>query len=82
MKKGKTWRQIYAPMIAQIIKENDGKSVNELKKILQAANPGQYKHMKKTWANEYMIQLGLSKNKVKHHPTKPYELPSLFKDNY
>ena len=61
----KTWRQYYAPQIAQIIKDNEGKSVKELKKILCAANPGEYGHMKKTWANEYMRQLGLSKTKSK-----------------
>lgn len=59
-----TWRQYYAPRIAQIINENKGKSVTELKKILQDANPGQYGHHKKTWANEYMRQLGLSKKSL------------------
>lgn len=68
-----TWRQHYAPQIAKIIKDNEGKSVKELKKILSAANPGEYGHHKKTWANEYMIQLGLSKRKkvnpdVRNHP--------------
>jgi len=56
-----TWRQCYAPRIAAIIKENEGKTVKELKKILCDANPGQYGHMRKMWSNEYMIQLGLSK---------------------
>jgi len=59
----KTWRQYYAPQIAQIIADNKGKSVKELKKILCDANPGQYGHHKKTWANEYMRQLGLSKKR-------------------
>jgi hypothetical protein len=58
-----TWRQLYAPIIAEIIEENAGKDVKELKKILREANPGQYGHMKKTWANECMRQLGLSKKK-------------------
>ena len=35
-----TWKQYYAPRIAQIINENKGKSVTELKNILQNANPG------------------------------------------
>lgn len=61
--KEKTWREVYAPAIAQIIKDNEGKSQKELKKILCDANPGQYGHMRKTWANEYMRQLGLSKKK-------------------
>jgi hypothetical protein len=60
-----TWRQYYAPKIAKIIEDNKGKSIKELKKILQEANPGQYGHMIKTWANEYMIQLGLSRRKGK-----------------
>ncbi len=59
----KTWRQVFAPKIAAIIKENEGKSIKELKKILCDANPGPYGHHKKTWANEYMKQLGLSKKK-------------------
>lgn len=63
-----TWRQYYAPMIAKIIKENDGKSVKELKKILRDANPGQYGHHIKTWANESMIQLGLSRGKKYKDP--------------
>lgn len=59
----RTWRQIYAPRIAAIIAANEGKSIKELKKILQDANPGQYSHHRKTWANEYMRQLGLSKKR-------------------
>ena len=62
---GKTWRQEYAPRIAKIITDNEGKSIKELKKILQQANPGYYGWHRKTWANEYMIQLGLSKTKRK-----------------
>lgn len=60
-----TWRQLYAPQIAALIKENEGKPLKELKRILSEANPGQYGHMRKTWANEYMCQLGLSRrNKI------------------
>ena len=66
MAAGKTWRQYYAPIIAKIIEDNKGKTVKELKKILCDANPGTYGHHKKTWANEYMIQLGLSKRKRSH----------------
>lgn len=66
-----TWRQTYKPRIAAIIKANEGKSVKELKKILQEANPGQYGWMRKTWANEYMIQLGLSKRKGKEDESQP-----------
>jgi hypothetical protein len=65
-----TWRQLYAPRIAIIIKENKGKSIKEIKKILCDANPGQYGHHRKTWANEYMRQLVLSKNKSDHNSNK------------
>lgn len=65
MPKGKTWRELYAPRIAKMIAEMkaEGKTVKEMKKKLQESNPGQYGHMIKTWANEYMIQLGLSRRK-------------------
>jgi hypothetical protein len=59
----KTFRQKYAPIIAKIIEDNKEKPIKELKKILCNANPGTYGHHKKTWANEYMRQLGLSKKK-------------------
>lgn len=59
----KTWRQVYAPRIAEVIKNNKGKSIKEIKKILCDMNPGQYGHMRKTWSNEYMRQLGLSKKR-------------------
>lgn len=76
----KTWRQYYAPQIAIIIKENEGKTVKELRKILCAANPGEYGHMKKIWANEYMRQLGLGKQKVKNKSVgkSEYIEPTLF----
>ncbi len=73
-----TWRQYYAPLIAAKIKEMkaEGKTVKEMKKILCDANPGTYGHHKKTWANEYMIQLGLSKRKKAAPDTKVH--PKLF----
>lgn len=58
-----TWRQVYAPRIAKIIEENKHLDLKVLKKLLREANPGYYGHHKKTWANEYMRQLGLSKKK-------------------
>lgn len=67
MPKNKTWRQVYSPKIAEMISmmKSEGRSVKEMKKILCDANPGEYGHMKKTWASEYMRQLGLSKRKGK-----------------
>lgn len=66
----KTWRQHYAPKIAAKIAEMkaEGKAVKEMKKILCDMNPGRYGHMRKTWANEYMIQLGLSRGKKYKKP--------------
>ena len=78
MPKGKTWRELYAPRIAKIIQDNKGKSVKELKKILQEANPGQYGHMIKTWANEYMCQLGLSKRSNQKPESDTKNHPKLF----
>jgi len=59
----KTWRQNYAPRIAKIIADNSHLDQKALKKLLCDSNPGQYGHMRKTWANEYMRQLGLSKKR-------------------
>jgi hypothetical protein len=72
MPKGKTWRECYAPKIAKKISEmkSEGKTVKEMKKILSEMNPGQYGHMKKIWANEYMIQLGLSRRNKVSKPDK------------
>jgi hypothetical protein len=60
-----TWRQHYAPIIAEMISKmkSEGKTIKEMKRVLASENPGQYGHMRKTWANEYMIQLRLSRKK-------------------
>jgi len=60
-----TWREYYAPIIAEMISENKDKTVKELRRILYRANPGQYAHMKKTWSDESLKQLGLKKRKQK-----------------
>ena len=82
MAKHITWRQAYAPRIAKIIEDNKDKSTKELKKILQEANPGQYGHMRKTWANEYMIQLGLSKRKGKGYQIPDKHKLSMYENQY
>lgn len=58
-----TWRVYYAPQIAAIIKENEGKEIKVIKKILSSSNPGQYGHMKKIWSDESLKQLGLKSRK-------------------
>lgn len=60
---GKTWRQHYAPLISKEIQrmKGCGMTVKEMKKELSKMNPGYYGHARKIFANEYMIQLGLSR---------------------
>lgn len=78
MSREPTWRETFAPRIAKMISEMkaEGKTVKEMKKVLCDKNPGPYGHHRKTWANEYMIQLGLSRRKG----AKPIDrnLPKLF----
>ena len=54
---GHTWREHYAPYIYKMIMDNKDKPIKAIKKLLCDANPGEYGHMKKIWANEYMRQL-------------------------
>lgn len=63
----KTWREHYAPQIAEIIKEEkaNGKTVKQIKKILSSNNPGPWGHQKKIWSDESLKQLGLKKRKSK-----------------
>jgi len=67
-----TWRECDAPKIAEIIKENEGKTVKALSVILYKANPGYYGHMKKIWSDESLKQLGLKKRRPKYNGTKEY----------
>jgi hypothetical protein len=62
-----TWREAYAPRIAEIIKNETaaGKTVKHIKKILSSNNPGPWGHQKKIWSDESLKQLGLKKRKVK-----------------
>jgi len=59
-----SWREYYAPQIAEIIKENECKEIKVIKKILSSNNPGQYGHMRKIWSDESLKQLGLKKRKL------------------
>ena len=65
-----TWREHYAPKIKAIIDANKDKTVKELRRILYKANPGQYTHMKRTWSDESLKQLGLKKRKPRYAPGK------------
>ena len=59
----KTWRQHYQPMIAKIIKENEGLEPKKIRMILAKANPGPWKHQQRIWSDESLKQLGLKKRK-------------------
>lgn len=60
-----TWREAYRPKIVEIIRQNSGKTVKELRIILYKNNPGYYQHMKRVWSDESLKQLGLKKRKIR-----------------
>lgn len=63
-----TWREKCSPIIYQVIKDNPGKSVEELKKLSSVEYPfGARKyHPYKIWLDEVKRQLGLKRNKREH----------------
>jgi hypothetical protein len=63
MQSNRTYRQLIAPKIHQIILSNKGATKKELKAILRQNKPLSYAYHKKVWANESMRQLGLSKRR-------------------
>jgi len=64
----KTWRQYYQPLIAEIIKANEGLEPKKIRMILAKANPGPYKHQQRIWSDESLKQLGLKKRKNESVP--------------
>jgi hypothetical protein len=64
-KRGLTWREDCAPLIAQVIRENEGKPLPEIKAALRDAYPyGQRSlHPYKIWRDEIKRQLGQKKSK-------------------
>lgn len=60
-----TWRDRIRPIIAQVLKETQGKSEAEIRRALREAfpfGPRQY-HPYKTWLDEIQRQRGLKKPK-------------------
>lgn len=53
----KSWRQIYAPVIAAIISQNGDKSIPQLKNMLKDAYPRQYGYHQQAWKAECADQL-------------------------
>lgn len=72
----KTWRQRCKPLIAQIIKEFEGKPEKDLRKALRDGYPwGQRAmHPYKIWCDEVRVQTGRKKNKIKGIPNNPNQL--------
>jgi hypothetical protein len=62
----RTWRQIAAPIITKVLKDNKGKSEGEIKRALFDAYPfGMRKHHPyKIWLDEIKVQRGLKKSKI------------------
>jgi len=56
----RTWRDSCKPIIARVIKENEGKSEKEIRKAISDAYPfGERKyHPYKIWLDEVKVQLG------------------------
>jgi hypothetical protein len=74
-----TWRDSCRPLIAKTIKENEGKSLKEIKKALREVYPwGQRAmHPYKIWCDEVKVQLGLKKKKIKGHTINKNQLELL-----
>lgn len=59
-----TWRDKVRPLIARVIKANEGKSLSEIRKALREAYPfGERRYWPyKIWCDEIRFQLGLKKH--------------------
>jgi len=59
----RTWRQVAAPIIFNVLRETEGRSEREIRKALRAAYPfGERKHFPyKTWLDEIRHQRGMRK---------------------
>lgn len=71
-----TWRDIAKPIIAQVIKDNKGKTEKEIKKALREAYPfGERKyHPYKIWLDECQVQLKKKTFGKKPVPPPPNQL--------
>lgn len=61
----KTWRERVRPIIAQVLKETEGKSEAEIRRALREAFPflPRQHHPYKTWLDEIQRQRGLKRPK-------------------
>lgn len=72
-----TWRESAKPIIAKVIKDNQGKTEKEIRKALRDAYPwGERRyHPYKIWCDEVKVQTGRKKRKQFIHPENQ---PGLF----
>jgi hypothetical protein len=68
-----SWRAYAAPIIAKVIKENEGKDMKQIRKALHDAYPfGQREyHPYQIWLDECAVQLGTKKKKPHHKAVEP-----------
>ena len=67
-----TWRDKARPIIAAVLRENDGKPLKEIRAALRAAYPF-YARLcwpYKVWCDEIRLQLGLKEDKRKKDKLK------------
>ena len=80
MPRRQTWRQIAAPIIAEVLKETAGQDERTIRRALRDAYPfGQRAmHPYKAWCDEVQRQHGLKKPKPRKGDPAPNEQPELF----
>lgn len=76
---GASWRDIAKPIIAEVLRENEGKDPKEVRKALREAYPfGERKyHPYKIWIDEIRVQLGhrtFGEGKIKKTPKEQLKL--------
>jgi hypothetical protein len=73
---GKTWRESCRPLIAEVLKQNEGRSLKDKRKALKLAYPWGERamHPYKIWCDEVKVQLGLKKKKVRGETNDPHQL--------
>ena len=69
----KSWRDIARPLIANTLKDNEGKTEKEIRKALKDAYPfgERAMHPYKIWLDEIKVQMGKRKFGVKNKTINP-----------
>lgn len=76
----RTWRDSAKPIIAEVIKENTGKTEKEIRKALREAYPYGERalHPYKIWCDEIKVQLGKKKFNERKKDIVPINQTNLF----